>query len=149
MEGSFDLVEAFGALPQRVFIAATAYQTANGGALVAQAPAGNGDGNLDPNEFIELPIAALLDRDANGVFDRLDPRFDFLAQLSPDGTTVLLTWACVPGKKYQIEFTDTLGSMWQPLTTVQTAASGAATMSYQDLAAGGRSSRFYRVKLVP
>jgi len=66
-------------------------------------PAGNGDGNLDPNEFIELPIAVLLDRDAN-LFGRFDPRFDFLAQTRSRWHGRPTDLGLRAGRKYQVEF---------------------------------------------
>ena len=52
------------------------HQTANGGALAAQCPAGSGP-NIDPNEFFVIPIAALRDSLGNGTFDLLDPARGF------------------------------------------------------------------------
>ena len=83
------------------------------------------------------------------MFDRLDSQFDFLAQFSPNVGFVTLTWASVPGKKYLLEYTDALTAAWQPFTARQTAPAGAASMSFQDPGASGRSSRFCRVTLVP
>ena len=82
-----------------------AYGTANGGALVAQGPAGNGDANLDPGEFMPLSIAALKDENADGKFDRLDPTRDFvIAQITRDapGLTTI-TWNSVPEKLIRLK----------------------------------------------
>lgn len=67
LEGTLNLQQAFGSVPDRVYLAACPYATINGGALLAshQVPAGNGDGNLDPNEFVALEV----DRDGDGMPD--------------------------------------------------------------------------------
>jgi hypothetical protein len=57
MEGLVDLKQRFGSVPQRVYLAAAAYGTADGGALTEQLPTGNGDGNLDVGEWVELVIS--------------------------------------------------------------------------------------------
>jgi len=58
LEGVIDLDALFaGAAPGTVWLAAAGYGTADGGALMAQAPVGNGDGDLDPDEYFELSDA--------------------------------------------------------------------------------------------
>ncbi len=56
LEGSMDLVTHFGSFPQQLYLAAAPYGTDAGGALVhtAQVPAGNGDGDIQSNEFLTL-----------------------------------------------------------------------------------------------
>ncbi len=57
LEGTIDLVQEFGHLPNQVYVAFAAYGTANGGALNAQIPATvNGDGNVDASEYAALPL---------------------------------------------------------------------------------------------
>ena len=46
MEGTLDLVQAFGYMPTNLYLCAAAYVTTNGGPLVAQCPAGSGP-NID------------------------------------------------------------------------------------------------------
>ena len=43
LEGAIDLTAAFGSVPQVIYVASAAYQTADGGLLAAQGPAGNGE----------------------------------------------------------------------------------------------------------
>lgn len=100
LEGVIDLVQVFGNVPERIFIAALAYQTQDGGLLAAQAPAGDGDGNVDPSEFLEVPVTAIRDSHANGVFDRLDPTRDFRLNLLSGAPT--LDWPAVPGRTYTL-----------------------------------------------
>lgn len=58
MEGVIDLIAAFGQLPATIYIASAAYATANGGALVAPAPAGNAIVIVESAEFLALPQTA-------------------------------------------------------------------------------------------
>jgi hypothetical protein len=148
LEGIVDLAAAFGAIPQTIYVSAAAYATANGGALVAQGPVGNGDGSIDPNEFMSLPIAAIKDENTDGKYDRLDPAMDFIvAQIvkNVDGSTTI-TWNSVPGRTYQLEFCDSLGAAWNALGNQMSATAGQLTLSANDSTNPG--SRFYRVALI-
>ncbi len=148
MEGSLDLVEAFGSLPSVIYLAAAAHATADAGSMLRQAPAGNGDQNLDRAEFLSVPLEALVVRNANGVLDRLDPDKGFRATATPMGpATLLLSWPVVPGLRYQPEWSSNL-TTWLPLGAVVPAASGDNTRSVNDTAATGLK-RFYRVRQVP
>jgi subtilisin family serine protease len=150
MEGTIDLAQAFGSLPQPVYIAAAAYSSLAGGALVAQAPAGNGDGNIDPDEFLAMPVAALLDSNGDGVYDRLDPALDFVIQnVQPVSGGVTVTWAAFPGKTYQLMYSDSAGGPWQDLAGAQrTAGSGQLSLSVTDTTPGASAQRYYRVRLI-
>ncbi len=56
LEGTVDVAAVFGRIPDALYVAAATYATADGGALVAQAPAGNADGALDAAEFVRVPL---------------------------------------------------------------------------------------------
>jgi hypothetical protein len=75
IEGTIDLVETFGYIPPRLYVAVVAYNTGDGGQLVWQAP--NPDGAVDQvvaaDEFLVLNSAALQDDDADGILDLTDP----------------------------------------------------------------------------
>jgi len=69
MEGSIDLAAHFGTFPSQLYLAAAPYGNADAGALNFgfQVPAGNGDGDIQSNEFLllnardialDLPLAA-------------------------------------------------------------------------------------------
>jgi hypothetical protein len=153
MEGTLDLIEAFGAIPQTIYIAAVAYSTTNSGILVAQAPAGNGDGNIDPGEFlaISLPAYSLLDRNGSGTFDRLDPSKDYKSQVQFDINGLpVISWPSVPGKNYQVEYCDSLDGTWANLSGGQlNATPGQLNLSVQDSTATHSTlRRFYRVQLL-
>ena len=56
LEGVIDVATVFGSIPEAVYLAAVQYATEDNGALNAQAPAGNSDGNLDAAEFVRFQI---------------------------------------------------------------------------------------------
>lgn len=62
VEGTVDLVAAFGAVPPAVSLAAVLYATADGGALVpaAQTPQGDGDVDVDAAELVVHTIPCIL-----------------------------------------------------------------------------------------
>jgi hypothetical protein len=146
LEGTIDLVAAFGSLPQTIYVAAAAYQTADGGVLAAQGPAGNGDGNINPDEFMRLAVVAIKDENSDGIFDRLDPALDFVvSQLSETDGLRTVTWNSVPGRSYQLEYCEQLGGQWFALGQARIAGTGEIILSTED-APGTR--RFYRVRLL-
>jgi hypothetical protein len=148
LEGSIDLTAAFGTVPPTIYLAALAYQTADGGALTIQAPTGTGDGNVDPGEFVAFPVASIRDSWANGAFDRLDPARGFVIDNTWNvSNPPVLAWPCVPGRIYQAEFCDSLTNGWQSLGVSVQAASGQDSLSIPDPAATG-SQRFYRILLL-
>ncbi len=77
LEGTIDLAQLLGAgFTGALYLAAAPYGTADGGALVAaaQAPEGNGDGDLvGTNEFVRLDPG---DQDGDGINDSADPDAD-------------------------------------------------------------------------
>ena len=56
LEGTINLASHFGSFPQQIYVAAAPFGSADGGGLVstAQVPAGNGDGDIQTNEFLIL-----------------------------------------------------------------------------------------------
>jgi hypothetical protein len=150
LEGTLDLVGAFGYLPTNIYLCAAAYQTANGGALVAQCPAGSGP-NIDPNEFFVIPIAALRDSPGNGTLDLLDPARGFRilsAGVTPAGLT--LNWATMPGYSYQVVYANSLLNSWSNLPGSSNFAGPLQlNLSFTDALPVSVPQRFYRVKLLP
>ena len=59
LEGSLNLAGEFGSVPSSVWLATSSYGTADGGALLDQAPSGDGDGHLEAGEYVEFPLDAL------------------------------------------------------------------------------------------
>jgi hypothetical protein len=149
MQGTIDLVQQFGSMPSTLYLCAAAYNTTNGGALVAQAPAGNGNGNIESNEFLAVPVADIVDTTGSGVLDRLNPSIGFRVQSTQSsgagGNTI--TWASVPGKSYQVMYCNSLGSGWANLPSAQvTAGSGQSSLSYTDTSVTNSLQRFYEIQ---
>ena len=150
MAGTIDLVAAFGYMPTNIYLCAASYQTANAGALAAQCPAGSGP-DIDPGEFFVTPTAALLDNNADGKFDRLDPALGFtLRGLPGTGSGYVINWAAMPGHTYQVVWADALGATWSNLPSALTTAGPLQLwLSCTDPPPAAATQRFYRVKLLP
>ena len=163
MEGVIDLVAEFGAMPANIYIAVGAYQTDDAyfygsldtfsGKLVSQAPAGNGNDNLEPEEFLRIPVAQIADRKQNGIYDTLDSGRKFAVQhvAFDAGKRPQIRWNVVPGKVYQVEqcmdfasggWSPMLGGGWQ-------AGADQWEMIYTDITETTGSKRFYRVSTQP
>ena len=148
LEGTLDLTEAFGTIPSVLYFSAAAHNTADGGTMLRQAPPGNGDQNLDPAEFLAVPLEALVDRTSDGILDRLDPAIAFRASVTRTTTGVLqISWPVVPGLRYQPQWSAGLNT-WQSFGSVITAGSGEILRTVSDTQAAGLKG-FYRVRQVP
>lgn len=151
MEATIELVGAFGSMPAVVNLAALAYQTADGGLLGSQAPSPvANDENVDPEEFLSIPIAAIRDENADGLYDRLDPEMDFVpTAFGPSGGGYEITWNCFPGRSYQIESSPDMESgNWSPVTGSEVTA-GPLELTLSRVVGGDGPHRFYRVRLLP
>ncbi len=149
MEGAIDLMAAFGYIPANIYLCAAAYVTTNGGALVAQCPAGSGP-NLNPAGFLEIPTAALSDSIGSGVFDRLDPTRGFVplnASLT-NGAGFIINWAAMPGHDYQVVYRNSLRNPWTDLPGASNVAGPLQLiLSYTDSVPASADERFYGIKL--
>ncbi len=56
LEGSLDLAGLLGTIPDGVWLALGGWETADGGPLLVQLPAGDGDGHLEANEWVWFPL---------------------------------------------------------------------------------------------
>ena len=150
MEGTLDLVAAFGAVPTNLYLCAAAYQTANGGALAGQCPAGSGP-NIDPSEFFVLPVTALRDSFGNGTLDLLDPARGFkILSVNSQGANSTLGFAAMPGRACQVQFVNQLGEAWSNLPGGSNfAVPPQMILNFTDAPPAGMSQRFYRVELLP
>jgi hypothetical protein len=146
MEGVIDLVAEFGRVPDHVYVAAVSYANPDGGGINGQAPAGNGNNNLEPNEFLRIPVTAVADRKLNGVYDILDAERSFAptdVSLDPSNRPVL-RWPAVPGKSYAVQSRDTLDAgSWSNLQTTN-AGPAQWEMEFTDTNAPGPAG-FYRI----
>jgi len=148
IEGTLDLLSAFGYLPEVVYVASAAYTTSDGGTLVGISPAGGGP-DLDPAEFLRLPLVAFKDVNADGLYDRLDPNLDFgILSAHPEGDGIGFTFATVPGRTYRVLYRESLTAAWSVLEdSTRTAGSLETTLSLTNQPGG--LQRFYRVELLP
>jgi autotransporter-associated beta strand protein len=147
MQGSIDLVQAFGSMPSTLYLCAAAYTTTYAGPLVAQTPAGNGNGNIESNEFLAIPVASIRDSTGDGLLDNLDPNLGFLVQnTQSSGSGFTITWAAVPGRSYQVMYCDSFPAGWTNLPNAQvTAGSGQTLLSFTDTSATNTVQRFYHI----
>ncbi len=151
MEATIDLDVAFGGTPEVVHLAALAYQSPDGGVLGSQAPAPvTNDGNVDPDEFLGIPVEALRDENADGLYDRLDPRLDFITTgFMPEEGGYQITWNCFPGRRYQVESAPSLDpGDWSPVPGAEVTA-GPLELSISHSLTPDGDRRFYRVRLLP
>jgi len=56
LEGTINLSGELGYIPQKIYLATGLYQTQDGGNLITQCPAGNGNIDIEASEFYELMI---------------------------------------------------------------------------------------------
>lgn len=146
MEGTINLREAFGAVPATLYVAVAPYATSDGGTLYApsQVPAGNGNANIESNEFLVVPVDVIRDDNLDGTFDSLDPTRGFVVRnIVPDVAGTTITWPSIPAHKYRVYSTDDLPGTFLPLSGELTAAQGQFSMSYTN--SPPAATRFYRV----
>jgi hypothetical protein len=148
MEGVIDLVAEFGRRPEHVYVAAVAYANPDGGGINSQTPAGNGNDNLEPAEFLRIPVRAVADTRLDGIFDTLDAARGFAATAAgfDDANRAILRWPVIPGRTYRIQSRSSLqdGSWQNLLPAPRTAEPHQWEMDHSDPSAGG-PAKFYRV----
>ncbi len=148
MEGVIDLVAEFGALPESVYIAAVSYNSPDGGGVNSQAPAGNGNNNLEPNEFFRVPVQSARDAAQNGSYDILDATRSFAVTNVSFNTSnqPVLRWPVVPGKSYMVQGrSDFVSGTWSNL--LATPFSAGETQWEMEFTETNEpaTNRFYRV----
>jgi hypothetical protein len=156
LEGVIDLVAVFGSVPEVLYLSAIAVQTANGGALVAQAPPAVGtiNVNLEPGEFLAVRTESLRDSVGDGQLDAVVPSRKFVAVLeSEESGAIRLRWPAVPGRRYRVVYKNDLQSpQWEtnlPGAEQLAPTSGAASeLQFIDVLPN-LPQRFYRVELLP
>lgn len=150
MEGTIDLVQAFGSVPTNIYLCAAAYITTNGGPLVAQCPAGSGP-NITTNGFFVIPTIALRDNNADGKFDRLDPALDFVLQsVQRVSGGNAINWAAMPGHGYQLVSQAALGAPWSSLPGARSTAGPLQLfLTLTDAPPPAVPQRFYKIRLLP
>lgn len=147
MEGTLDLAQVFGGVPQTLYVALARYTTGGGGVLVtnSQVPAGNGNGNIETNEFLSIPLSSISDDKLNGILDVLEPSTAFTAAFSNNPGVFVVRWPSVPGYSYRVLSTDDLSNPFQILSDSIVAGPGVFSMSYTDTPPPTVARRLYRV----
>ncbi|HOW96965.1 MAG TPA: metallophosphoesterase family protein [Kiritimatiellia bacterium] len=153
LEGTLNLVEVFGSVPETLYIAVAPYATADAGALYApsQVPEGDGNGNIDAGEFVAIPVAAIRDANLDGTLDILDPARGFVMSDGASGgnsAPYSVNWSSQPGRRYRVQSTDDLKQPFANRTGELSADQGQFTMTYSDAAPPANGRRFYRVQLL-
>ena len=150
MEGTIDLVAAFGVMPTNIYLCSAAYVTADGGALGSQCPAGSGP-DIETNEFFVIPTVALREHNGDGLFDRVDPQLDFtLHALSLSGSNAVLSWTAMPGRSYRVITADLPAGPWTEIVASQTNCGALQlNLSFAEAFTSQPTQKFYRVKLLP
>lgn len=75
LEGTIDLAEQFGSIPNALYIAVGVYGSNDGDDLLAQVPAvWDAGGNIDLMELQRVTVASIRDENADGYFDGGSPR---------------------------------------------------------------------------
>lgn len=158
MEGVIDLVAEFGAMPANIYIAAVAYQTDDAyfygsldtfsGKLVSQTPAGNGNDDIEPGEFLCVPTRSLCDAAQNGSYDILDAARSFAVtnvSFATNGRTVL-RWPVAPGRNYMVQGRSALdsGSWTNILDSAWAAGPTQWEMEFTDFSAA-TPAKYYRI----
>ncbi len=147
MEGTIDLVAAFGAMPANIYLCAAAYQTADGGVLASSCPTNAGP-DIGTNGFFSIPLVALRDHNGDGKYDRLDPLLDFkLLDPRAESNGLALTWASFPGRAYQLETVAALGGAWSNVPG-STLTAGVLQAELQFTAAITNGNGFFRARLL-
>ena len=156
MEGVIDLAAAFGTVPSEVYVASVAYQTddaglnpPNSGKINAQAPAGNGNDNLEPAEFLRIPVPQVADAAQNGTYDVLAPDRAFrISGAARDASRrPVLQWRTVPGRAYNLQRRSALdaGAWTNVFASPQAAGATQWEMTHTDTNAAPDAALFYRV----
>ena len=83
LEGSLDLAGEFGAIPPSIWLAVSSYETTDGGALLDQAPAGDGNGHLEADEYVEF------------ILDTIPPEAVTDLGIALAGDVLVLSWSAV------------------------------------------------------
>jgi len=149
MEGTLDLVGAFGAMPTNLYLCAAAYQTASNGVLAAECPPGSGP-NLGTNGFLLLPLSALQDSLGHGTLNLCDPARGFrILSAGAQNTNRVLGFAVMPGRSYLVQYAASLNGAWTNLPGTNYAAPPQMLLNFTDAPPADTPQRFYRVQLLP
>ncbi|MBU0676886.1 MAG: fibronectin type III domain-containing protein, partial [Verrucomicrobia bacterium] len=156
MEGSIDMVQEFGSVPDTVYVAAIAYEThdesgsdPNWGRINAQAPAPTVvNDDLEPEEFLAIPVGRIRDTAMDGVYDILSPEraFSVVSFGQTAGKQMRLDWYTVPDTTFRVyRQTGSLSNTWN-MADQQTSGTTQWNLSFTDTNAPA-TNVFYQLRL--
>lgn len=111
LEGMVDMRALWGGIPAKICLAAAAYGNANGGALLAQVPAGS-SGNIAASNYLELdarsitldlPVAVVSEPQPSAVESGKFVTLDGTASQNPSGLPLSYSWRQVSGPRCLID----------------------------------------------
>ena len=110
LEGIVNLEAYLGSpLPDEVYLAVGAYSSPDGGVLLDQAPSGNGNGNIEPAEYVPFPLTTSgIDTRSAGQMMTIGP--------NPFRESTTIHFAVPPNGQASVEVYDTQGRMIASLT---------------------------------
>jgi len=160
LEGSLDLVEAFGTVPEFIYLAAVAYDTRDAssgnplaGRLVGQIPAAVvADDDITPGEFLKIPLHSVTDTAADGRYDIVAPGRRLSARMErKEQGRFALTWPTAPGRAYRLWKTQNLAPpAWKAIATVTAGPSGWELAHEVEAASrDGNGATFYKIEALP
>ena len=154
LEGVIDLVDAFGTMPDTVYLAVGAFKSEDAGVLAAQAPAAvMANGNIEPDEFLAIPTASIADTAGDNRLDRLDGKRQLrIAAARRNGDGMALDVPTVPGVRYRVEYKAQLTDVaWMPTGEIisGTGAHGQSMPAAPPAGSNPGREGFYRVMAVP
>ena len=114
---------------------------------------GNGDENIDPDEFLAIPIEAIRDNAGVGFFERLDPARGFAIDSADadENQPFRVIWKVVPNRAYHVWRMADLEdrSSWERLTTAPIVIpSGMDTWVFEDIESNDIDRAFYAVESI-
>jgi hypothetical protein len=151
IEGTLDLVETFGYVPSHIRLVALAYETHDGGNLMAQSPRANYDDNYVSQLEMRWPLLdTLRDEDQDGFWDRIDPKHGWSAsiRMEADGTTTISAPA-VSKRRFSLLISDNgpAGPYYYSMNS-DDGADSKSVISITDRTPPA-AGRFYRIRVEP
>lgn len=135
LEGTIDLATELGTVPTKIYLAVGKFGNGNGGTLSAQAPTGNGDGNLDVNEWVEFALSTA----TNTLNEAALPTAFFLESNYPNpfNPTTTISYNLQKAGDVTLTLYDVTGRIVRSLTKgFQTAGRYQARLDATDLTSG-------------
>ncbi|HRR07765.1 MAG TPA: T9SS type A sorting domain-containing protein [Rhodothermales bacterium] len=135
LEGSIDIATELGNVPSKIYLAVAKFGNSNAGSLSTQAPAGNGDGNVDATEWVEFTLATATHQENEAVV----PMAFFLGSNYPNpfNPTTTIAYSLQKAGEVTLSVYDVTGRIVRTLSKgFQTAGRYQARLDASDLSSG-------------